>query len=92
MSKIKVTRQHAIGEDKARAAVEKLASSLREELDADYHWEGSTLRFKRTGASGHIDVSDDDVKIEIKLSMLLSPLKGRIAKTIEEKMDQYLTA
>jgi putative polyhydroxyalkanoate system protein len=92
MSKIKVTRQHAMGGKKARAAVEKLASSLGEELDADYHWEGSSLQFTRTGASGHIDVGDDDVKIEIKLGMLLTPLKGKIEKTIEEKMDEYLTA
>lgn len=92
MSKIKVTRRHAIGAKKARTAVDKLASSLRDELDADYHWEGSTLQFTRTGASGHIDVSDDDVKVEIKLSVLLSPLKGKIKKTIEDEMDKYLTA
>jgi putative polyhydroxyalkanoate system protein len=92
MSKIKVTRQHTIGERKARAAVEKLARRLRDELDAEYHWEGSTLQFTRTGASGHIDVGDEDVKIEIKLGMLLTPLKGKIEKTIEEKIDKYLTA
>lgn len=92
MSKIKVTRQHALGAKKARSAVEKLAKKLRKDLDAEYHWEGSTLQFSRTGASGHIDVGDDEVNIEIKLSMLLSPLKGKIEKTIEEQIDQHLTA
>lgn len=92
MSKIKVKRQHALGAKKARSAVEKLAEKLHEDLEADYHWEGSTLQFSRTGATGHIDVGDEEVSIEIKLSLLLSPLKGKIEKTIEDEIDQYLTA
>lgn len=92
MSKIKVKRQHALGADKARSAVDKLAQKLRKDLDAEYHWDGSTLQFSRTGATGRIDVGDDEVNIEIKLGMLLSPLKGKIEKTIEEQIDQHLTA
>lgn len=90
MSTIKVKREHQLGADSARATVEKLAQKLKKDLDADYHWEGSTLKFARSGASGQIDVTDDTVEVEVKLGMLLRPLKGSIQKTIEDEIDQYL--
>ena len=90
MAVIKVTRKHALGTKKARSRVEAIAKKLKEELDADYHWEGSTLQFRRKGASGQIDVKDKEVAIEIKLGMLLSPLKGKIEKTITDEIDQHL--
>lgn len=90
MATIKVKREHSLGADKAHDTVEKLAKKLKKDLDADYHWEGSTLKFSRSGASGKIDVSDDSVQVEVKLGMLLSPLKGSIQKTIEDEIDSYL--
>lgn len=92
MATIKVKRQHRLEPDKARATVENLAKRLQKELDAEYHWEGSKLVFSRSGASGHVDISDDEVQVEVKLAMLLGPLKGRIQKTIEDEIDQHLTA
>jgi len=90
MANIKVEREHQLGADAARDTVEKLAQKLKQDLDADYHWEGSTLKFSRTGASGQIDVTDDRVSVDVKLGMLLGPLKGKIQKTIEDEIDQYL--
>lgn len=92
MATIKVKRRHALGTKKARSAVEALARKLQKDLDAEYHWEGSTLQFKRSGASGHIDVSDRELAIEIRLGLLLSPLKGRIEQTIKDEIDQHLLA
>jgi putative polyhydroxyalkanoate system protein len=90
MATIKVKRQHHLGPDQARDTVEKLAQKLQRDLEAEYHWEGSSLVFKRSGASGHIDVSDDRIELEVKLGMLLGPLKGKIQRTIEEEIDKYL--
>lgn len=92
MATIKVKRQHQLEPQKARKTVEQLAKKLQKELEAEYHWEGSSLVFSRSGASGHIDVGDKEVQVEVKLSMLLGPLKGKIQKTIEDEIDQFLTA
>jgi putative polyhydroxyalkanoate system protein len=89
---IKLKRKHGLGRKKARSTVAALAKKLQQDLDAEYHWEGSTLQFSRKGASGHIDVGDGELNIEIKLGILLSPLKGKIEKTIEDEIDQHLTA
>ncbi len=92
MAVIRVKRQHKLGAREARAAVDRIAQKLQKSLDADCRWVGSTLKFKRSGASGQIDVNDDELEINIKLGMVLSPLKGKIEKSIEEEIDQHLTA
>ena len=90
MAVIKTIRKHQLGADAVRDKVEQIAQKLQKDLDASYHWEGSTLKFNRSGASGHIAVSDDQVEVEVKLGMLLSALKGTIEKTLNEELDQRL--
>jgi putative polyhydroxyalkanoate system protein len=92
MAVIKLKRKHPLGAKKAKSTVEALAKKLKKDLNADYHWEGSRLKFQRSGASGHIDVTEEELDIEIKLGMLLSPLKGKIEKTIHDEIDQRLDA
>jgi len=92
MAVITVKRNHKLGAREARAAVDKVAQKLRKELDADCRWVGSSLQFTRSGASGQIDVNDEELEVNIKLGMVLSPLKRKIEKSIEEEIDQHLTA
>lgn len=92
MAVIKMKREHHLGVKKARSTVTRLARKLKKDLDAEYHWEGSTLQFSRKGATGHIDVSEGELDIEIKLGLMLAPLKGKIEKTINDEIDQHLTA
>ena len=44
------------------------------------------MEFKRSGANGFIDVGGQNLEIDIKLGMLLTPLKP----TIETKINSYL--
>ena len=92
MAVIKRKLQHALGAHEARARVEAIAKKLESDLDADYRWEGSTLQFTRSGASGHIDVGDEKLEIEVKLGRLLSPLRGVIEKTLDDAIEKQLTA
>jgi len=90
MSTIRIRRQHALGRATARQRVEALAQTLHEKLDADYNWQGDRLLFKRSGASGAIDVSDDSIDVQVDLKLLLRPMKGSIQQTIEEYLDREL--
>ena len=92
MAVIRVKRNHKLGAREVRAAVDKVAQKLRKELDADCRWVGSSLQFTRSGASGQIDVNDEELEVNINLGMVLSPLKRKIEKSIEEEIDQHLTA
>ena len=64
---------------------------LVEKLAADYRWEKDRLVFKRSGASGFVRIGDQEVEVQVKLGMLLTPLKGTIEKSIKDYLEQRLT-
>lgn len=90
MAKIHIKQQHHLAHDEARKRVEEIARDLKKKLNADYSWKGDSLQFKRSGASGSIDLSDEFIELNIKLGMMLAPMKGKIESTIKEKLDLAL--
>ena len=90
MANIHINRKHSLGIETARMEVEKLAQSLKSQLQADYRWYGNKLQFTRSGASGTIDVGSDYINLEIKLGMALSLMKGKIEDSINSKLDAAL--
>ncbi|MEN8180334.1 MAG: polyhydroxyalkanoic acid system family protein [Pseudomonadota bacterium] len=90
MANIKIRRQHTLGRSGARKKVEEIAGSLQEKLNAKWSWHGDSLTFKRSGASGSVDVGDDYVEFNVKLGMLLTPMKGVIEDAIQQKVDKTL--
>ena len=75
-----------MGKEDARKAAEKIAEDIGEKIGASYRWDGDDLRFERSGASGSIHVSDDEVRVQVKLGLMLRPLRG----TIESKIRSYM--
>lgn len=90
MANIHIKKRHHLGHDEARDRVEQIARELKKKLNADYAWKGNSLHFKRSGASGHIDLKDDVIEIRIKLGMVLAPMKGKIESAITEQLDLAL--
>ena len=68
----------------------ELAQSLEKDLNATWCWQGDELRFERTGASGLVRVADDLLDVEVKLGLLLRPLRATIAAQINERLDSLL--
>lgn len=90
MPAIDFTYPHAMSKDDARAATERVAQDLEKQLDATYHWDGDTMRFDRSGASGHIEVRPEEVHVAIDLGLMLRPMKGRIRREAEQLLDEHL--
>ena len=90
MSKIVVERQHTLGREGARVKAQQLAERLAQQYDVSYRWSGDTLEFRRTGAQGSIDVDETNVRVSLKLGLLLSELSGTIKREIEENLDKQL--
>lgn len=90
MSRIHIQRSHHLPQRRVMQDVDELAGVLQEQLDAECHWQDDILTFERRGASGRIQVADDLIDIEIRLSALLRPLKGRIETTINQYLDEHL--
>ena len=90
MATIDIKRAHSIGKDKAREATQQIADRLKAKMDVTYRWEGDTLKFERTGASGTIKVSDTAVEVAVDLNMMLRPMKGKVQEKIEHYFSEYL--
>lgn len=90
MSEIHVKRQHGLPQEQAKQSVQAVADKLKGDLGAQCRWEGDSLRFECPGAEGRIDVQPSEVGVSVKLSWLLSAAKGKIERSIESYLDEYL--
>lgn len=90
MSNIHLKHHHRLTRDEARKRVEAIADDLKREYNMDYSWNGDTIVFRRTGASGTVCLTDGCVDLTIKLGMLLTPLKGKIEDTIRRDVKEKL--
>jgi putative polyhydroxyalkanoate system protein len=90
MSQIAVRRPHQLPLDQARALAERLAGRLRNDFGGSYAWDGDTLCFRRTAASGRVTVLRDRFELTVELGLLLRPFQGRIEREIETFCDAEL--
>jgi putative polyhydroxyalkanoate system protein len=85
MADIRVERTHALGREAALAAGLRVAERMKEKAQVEYRVDGEVISFERTGAKGTLTVTPDRVIAEVKLGMLLKPMKG----FVEGKIDDY---
>lgn len=90
MATIELTRQHGLGLEGARQAVQAVAERLQGDLNARHAWSSDSLKFECPGAKGRIDVAEAEVRVAVDLSWLLKPARGRIERSIAEYLDEYL--
>ena len=90
MPTIHLKHNHKLPQDETRVRLEAIAKDLKKEYQMDYSWNGDNLEFRRSGASGFVHLGDGFVELEIKLGMLLTPLKGRIEDTIRQDIEEKL--
>ena len=86
MSKIHVKYKHALNPQETRNRVEEIAKDLKKEYKIDYAWKGDRLLFRRSGAAGNLDLGDGFIELDIKLGMVLAPLKGKIEQAIKQNI------
>ena len=90
MSNIHMKHHHTLSRDETRKRVESIAEDLKREYKMDYSWDGDRVNFRRTGASGSVLLGEDFIELDIKLSMLLAPLKGKLEDTIRRDIHSKL--
>lgn len=92
MADIKVVRKHRLSVAQAKKIAQKTADDLASEYDLESAWQGDTLRFTRSGVNGSMAVSAHEIRLDVKLGMLLSAFKGKIEQHIEHRLDELLLA
>lgn len=90
MAVIRIKRTHHLPRADLRGHIETLAREIEEKLQARCRWDGDTAHFSRSGASGSIKLDDQEIAVEIALGLALTPLKSRVERTVNERLDQML--
>ena len=70
--------------------MERLASHLGDTLGASVAREARTIQFDGSGFSGTVTLENERVLGEIRLGLMMRPLKGVITREIEAGLDYYL--
>lgn len=92
MATIDIRRTHTLTIDDAKKRAEALATSMRQKLDLDWHWEQDRIIFAAPrgaarGTRGSVDVTASEVRVQIDLPLLLRMMKS----TVEAKVAEHLT-
>jgi putative polyhydroxyalkanoate system protein len=95
MSTIDVRRNHALPKEEARKRAESLAKAMQSRFDLDWRWEGDRIVFEAPrgaakGTKGSVDVTDQEVRVQIDLPLLLRVMKGTVESKVQEKLGQVL--
>jgi putative polyhydroxyalkanoate system protein len=88
MASISIAKEHALTHRKAKAAAEELAQDLKERFDLAYEWEGDHVVFERPGVAGRMHVTATHIRLDVKLGLLLTPLKPTIEREIHTRLDK----
>src|ERR1700733_8213851 len=95
MSTIDISRSHALPKDEARKRAEEFARTMQARFDLQWRWDADRIVFDAPrgaakGTKGSVEVSDNQVRVQIDLPFLLRMLKGTIESKVNDKLNQLL--
>ena len=94
MADISVRRAHGLSLEDAQAKVQKIVEDIQGEFSSlvssiDWNSDNTAAKVAGKGFSGDFSVNDEEVGIDINLSMFAKPLKSKVQAKIEERVAQY---
>ena len=90
MSAICLSRSHELSETRRQQAFEELSLHLSETLGAAVTCQAWTLEFEGKGFVGTVMLGEAHVECEIRLGLMMRPLRGVITREIEAGLARYL--
>lgn len=91
MAVISIAKQHALSHSKAKDVAESIAMDLKKRFDLDYAWLGDDVDFRRPGVAGRMHVGKDTISLDVRLGLLLTPLKPAIEREIHAALDKLVS-
>jgi len=88
MASITVSKRHHLSQKKAKLVAEKLANDLEKRFSLAWRWDGDHVHFERPGVTGSMHVGATDIRLDVKLGLLLTPLKPAIEREIHAQLDK----
>ena len=94
MADISIRREHGMTVEDVKEATEKIVMAVKEEFPSlvkEIRWSSDGFRADVTGSafSGVFQLDGAVLAIDIKLSFLARPFKGRVEKKIHSRLEEY---
>ena len=90
MSAIYLSESHCLDADARERALQALHDYLSQNLGANVTRQDTELTFSGTGYSGNVSLDDERVHGELKLGLLMRPMKAAITREIQAVLATYL--
>lgn len=91
MARISVERSHNLGLEVAREKAQPLVEKLAGQYGLTPSWLGDTVKLKRSGVNGTLEIGEKSVKVNVELELLMSAMSGMIQSEIERSLDKALS-
>lgn len=90
MSTISIQRAHHLPHDQAIAAADKVVDGLARKYGIQSRWQGDTLHINGSGVSGTLEVTPQQLSLNLSLGMMVAMFKSAIVDSIERKLGEVL--
>ncbi len=95
MADISIRRSHNLGLEQVKTITQKVITSVQSEfpsLVSDIQWNSTQTeaKVKGKGFTGVFSFDATQVSINVDLSMLVRPFKGKVEEKINGRLDEYL--
>ena len=91
MSKILIEKNHNMDELQLQDLIERLGKKLKDKFGGDYQLESNLVHYTYHVADAKISFDKSMVKVEVKLGLLMSAIRGKIELEINSYLDDYIT-
>jgi putative polyhydroxyalkanoate system protein len=97
MPKLNVTKQHSVPLDEAKTRIKALVEDFRNEYSSvvkSVTWspDGTSAVADGKGFDGAFKVDASHVRVDVDLSFVLTPIKGKVEATLKRKLDEAFGA
>ena len=90
MAEISMRREHGYDDpEEVRSRIEGLADRVAEKLGGKWHWQGDEAVCAARGAEARVAYDTIEIRIDVKLPLVLRPLRGKLESKIEEYYGRY---
>lgn len=92
MPKIHVEQPHSMEISEVHEKMDCTLKGLAEKYDIDINWKNDReVTLKRSGLKGSAEIQDKRVTVDLNLSFVLAPMKGKIESRLKEKLQKELS-
>ncbi len=87
---IEFEQAHDLGLEGARERVAALEKKLSERFGVQLSWQGDVATVNGTGVSGTLALSPTNLKINLKLGLMVRPMASQIQAAMQRQVDKAL--